>query len=137
MMLAKLRIRCPDLPKKNPLTRNISIQAIGPRRPPAHGASCPALPTVERTCIVQAPRASGVPKSEGDTMAKAVKAVQLSLLFLVVISVVAVAPASAASPEWWVEGSEIAKAQTVAEAVTIKQAPTFKVGSIVTVTCST
>jgi hypothetical protein len=70
-------------------------------------------------------------------MAKAVKSVQLSLLLLVVISAVAAAPASATSPEWWVEGSEIAKAETVAEAVTIKQAPTFKVGSIVTVTCST
>ncbi len=70
-------------------------------------------------------------------MAKAVKTVQLSLLLLVVISAVAAAPASATSPEWWMEGSEIAKAETVAEAVTVKQAPTFKVGNIVTVTCST
>ncbi len=70
-------------------------------------------------------------------MAKSVKTAQLSLLLLVVISAIAAAPASAASPEWWVEGSEIAKAETVGEAVTIKQAPTFKVGSVVTVTCST
>jgi hypothetical protein len=70
-------------------------------------------------------------------MAKAVKTVQLSLLLLVVISAVAAAPASATSPEWWVEGSEIAKAETVAEAATVKQAPTFKVGTIATVTCST
>ncbi len=69
-------------------------------------------------------------------MAKTVKTVQLSLLLLVVIGAVAAVPASAASPEWWVEGSEIAKAETVAEAVTVKQAPTFKVGGIVTVTCS-
>ena len=70
-------------------------------------------------------------------MAKAIKAVPLSLLLLMVVSAIAAAPASAASPEWWVEGSEIAKAETVAEAVTIKQAPTFKVGTIVTFTCST
>jgi hypothetical protein len=70
-------------------------------------------------------------------MAKAVKTVQLSLLLLVVVGAVGAAPASAASPEWWVEGSEIAKAETVAEAVMIKQAPTFKVGNITTVTCST
>ena len=88
-------------------------------------------------CIVRAQKASRIPKSEGDTMAKSVKTAQLSLLLLVVIGAVAAAPASAASPEWWVEGSEIAKAETVAEAVTIKQAPTFKVGSVVTVTCST
>jgi hypothetical protein len=70
-------------------------------------------------------------------MVKAVRTVQLSLLLLMVIGAVAAAPASATSPEWWVEGSEIAKAETIAEAVTIKQAPTFKVGTIATVTCST
>ncbi len=70
-------------------------------------------------------------------MARTVKAVQLSLPLLMVIGAVAAAPASATSPEWWVEGSEISKAETIAEAVSIKQAPTLKVGSIVTVTCST
>ncbi len=70
-------------------------------------------------------------------MAKTVKIVQSSLLLLLAIGAVTAAPASAASPEWWVEGSEIAKAETIAEAVTIKQAPTLTVGSIVTITCST
>ncbi|HEV3322604.1 MAG TPA: hypothetical protein VG147_10525 [Solirubrobacteraceae bacterium] len=70
-------------------------------------------------------------------MTKAIIAAQLSLLLLVAIGAVAAAPASATSPEWWVEGSEIAKAETVAETVAIKQAPTFKVGTTVTFTCST
>ncbi|HXA54951.1 MAG TPA: hypothetical protein VNV37_08775 [Solirubrobacteraceae bacterium] len=70
-------------------------------------------------------------------MAKTVKTVQWSLLLLLAISAVAAAPASAASPEWWVEGSEIAKAETIAETVAIKQAPTLTVGSIATIVCST
>ncbi len=70
-------------------------------------------------------------------MANLVKAVQMSLLLLFAIGAVAAAPASAASPEWWIEGSEISKAETIAEAVTIKHAPTLTVGSIVTITCST
>lgn len=68
-------------------------------------------------------------------MAKAVKAIQLSLLLLLAIGAVAASPASAASPEWWVEGGEIAKAETVAEAVVVKKAATLKIG-LTTVTCS-
>lgn len=69
-------------------------------------------------------------------MAKIVKTVQLGLLLLLAISAVAAAPASAASPEWWVEGSEIAKAETIAETVAIKQAPTLTIGSTATIACS-
>jgi hypothetical protein len=69
-------------------------------------------------------------------MAKAIKAVQLSLLLLVAIGAVAAAPAAAASPEWWVEGSEIAKAETIAETVTVKKGATFTVSGT-TISCST
>ncbi len=69
-------------------------------------------------------------------MAKAIKAVQLSLLLLVAIGAVAAAPAAAASPEWWVEGSEITTAEAISETVTVKKAATLKVSGI-TISCST
>ncbi len=96
-----------------------------------------ALTPVEPMCIVEVEMLTGIPQSDGDGMTKVATTLQSSLLLLLAISAVAAAPASATSPEWWVEGNEIARAETIAETVAVKQAPTFTVGSIATITCST
>jgi hypothetical protein len=63
--------------------------------------------------------------------------VQSSLLALLILSALAPMSASASSPEWWVEGKEIAKEEAISETVGVNKDATFVVGSLFTGKCST
>ncbi len=64
------------------------------------------------------------------------RSIQLSMLIAVAFCALTAASASAASPEWWVEGKVISNPETIAETVAIKKAATIAISAF-TGECST